>query len=146
VLDNPTNDILLSKLSDIKNASDDNLEELTFSVDEVCERIKIEKELKERIENKIRKEFEKDVRKIFNDKTDEEIMQELEKRNPEINKKTEEEFENRKDSEVYPLQQVKLLLFKNAKYDDIHELIKNVVYKGTKGKFSIKSHGLLIQK
>ena len=43
-----------------------------------------------------------------------------------------------------------LLIFKNANYDDTHELIKKAVYKpqkdAKKDMFNIRVHGLLIQK
>jgi hypothetical protein len=47
---------------------------------------------------------------------------------------------------VYPLLNVKLLIFNSSNIEEINELIRSVVYKGTKGKFSINSHGLLIKK
>lgn len=47
---------------------------------------------------------------------------------------------------VYPLFNVKLLIFNTSNIEEINELIRSVVYKGTKGNFSINSHGLLIKK
>ena len=55
---------------------------------------------------------------------------------------------------IYPLLSIRLLLFKNANYEDIRELIKKVVYKpqkqknneDTRERFSMKSHGLLMQR
>ncbi len=92
---NPINDILISKLSSIKKKASSiySFEELTFSIEESCEKIEMENTIG-----------------------------------------------------IYPLLNVKLLLFRDAEFEDIHELIKNVVYKGKMGQFSIKSHGLLIQK
>jgi hypothetical protein len=46
---------------------------------------------------------------------------------------------------IYPLINVKLVIFNTSEIDEVHDLIKNVVYKGNKEKFSIKSHGLLIE-
>ena len=89
---NPTSDILIDKLNNIKNATSEyELEELTFSIEKSCEKLENE-------------------------------------------------------NGIYPLLSTKLLLFKNAKYDDIFELIKNAVYKGTQDRFSINTHGLLIRK
>jgi hypothetical protein len=48
--------------------------------------------------------------------------------------------------EVYPLLSVKLLIFDSSNIEEINELIRSVVYKGTEGRFSINSHGLLIKK
>ena len=145
---NPINDIQRSKLSEIKKISS-NLEELDFAIEESCERMKIEIELKEKIEKKIRKELEEEIRKVTEKKTDKEIAQELEKRSNEIGKKVEVEFEKRRNSEIYPLQKVKLLLFENANYDDTYELIKKAVYKpqkdAKKDMFNIRVHGLLIE-
>jgi len=55
-----------------------------------------------------------------------------------------------KTGEIYPLLTVKLLIFKNTNYDDVHELIKKAVYKKSKSSekdmFRIATHGLLIQR
>ena len=102
------NDDILSKYYLTKyNCAIYDVEELNFQIEESCDRVKIENEMKKQNAN-----------------------------------------------EIYPLLTVKLLLFKNAKYDDIHELIKTAVYNPPKPKkniipkdvFSIKRHGLLFSK
>lgn len=49
-------------------------------------------------------------------------------------------------SGIYPLLCVKLLVFKTKDINKVSDLIKNSVYKGSMGQFSIKTHGVLIQK
>jgi len=51
-----------------------------------------------------------------------------------------------KDYEIYPLLKTKLLLYRNARFQEVYELIKSAVYKGTKDKFSIETHGILINR
>ena len=49
-------------------------------------------------------------------------------------------------TETYPLISVKVLIFYDLTADVLHDIIKDIVYKGKMNQFSLKSHGLLIQK